>query len=151
MKERAKVIEKRDGKSLVEIIKTSACNQCDEKCMLAEDSHEIEAMEVLVNDPIGAEVGNTVELEMGSKPILFSAFMVYLLPLIAIIVGYFAGSSWLNVFISNSEIAGILGSGLGFLLSFLLLKAIDRKAGSKSYFQPEITRVLGNNKFSYGN
>ena len=151
MKERARVIKKEDGQSLVQIIRTSACNQCDEKCMLAEDSHEVEEMEVLVNDPIDAEVGSMVELEMGAKPILFSAFVVYLLPLLAIVAGYFVGASWFNSFISSSEVAGIMGSVAGFLLSFLLLKFFDKKAGSKSYFHPEITRVVTHNGFYYEN
>jgi sigma-E factor negative regulatory protein RseC len=151
MKERARVIKKEDGQSLVQIIRTSACSHCDEKCMLADDSHEVEEMEVLVNDPIGAEVGNMVELEMGAKPILVSALVVYLLPLVAIVAGYFAGSSWLNVFIANSEIAGIVGSITSFFLSFLLLRAFDKKAGSKSYFHPVITRVVTHNGFYYDN
>lgn len=147
MKERARVIKKEDGQSLVQIIRTSACSHCDEKCMLADDSHEVEEMEVLVNDPIGAEVGSTVELEMGAKPILVSALVVYLLPLVAIVVGYFAGSSLLSGVISSSEVAGIIGSGIGFLLSFASLKFFDKKAGSKSYFHPEITRVVTHNGF----
>jgi sigma-E factor negative regulatory protein RseC len=149
MKEKARVIKKEDGQSLVQIIRTSACSHCDEKCMLADDSHEVEEMEVLVNDPIGAEVGSTVELEMGARPILFSALVVYLLPLVAIIAGYFAGSSWLTSIITNAEIAGIIGSGLGFLLSFASLKFFDKKAGSKSYFHPEITRVVTQNGFYF--
>lgn len=149
MKEKARVIKKEDGQSLVQIIRTSACSHCDEKCMLADDSHEVEEMEVLVNDPIGAEVGNMVELEMGAKPILVSALVVYLLPLVAIIVGYFAGSSWFAGLISNAEVAGIIGSGIGFLLSFALLKIFDKKAGSKSYFHPEIIKVVTHNGFYY--
>lgn len=151
MKERARVIKKEDGQSLVQIIRTSACSHCDEKCMLADDSHEVEEMEVLVNDPIGAEVGSMVELEMGAKPILFSAIVVYLLPLAAIIAGYFAGSSWFSALIASKEVAGIIGSGIGFLLSFVLLKFFDKKAGSKSYFHPEITRVVTHNGFYYDN
>ena len=149
MKERARVIKKEDGQSLVQIVRTSACSHCDEKCMLAEDSHEVEEMEVLVNDPIGAEVGSMVELEMGAKPILFSALVVYLLPLVAIVAGYFAGSSWLNIFIKNPETAGIVGSITSFFLSFLLLRAFDKKAGSKSHFHPEITKVVTHNGFYY--
>ena len=151
MKEQARVIKKEDGQSLVQIMRVSACSHCDEKCMLADDSHEVEEMEVLVNDPIGAEVGSVVELEMGAKPILVSALVVYLLPLLAIVVGYFAGSSWLNIFIANSEIAGIVGAVASFFLSFLLLRAFDKKAGSKSYFHPEITRVVTHNGFHYDN
>ncbi|MEC9489548.1 MAG: SoxR reducing system RseC family protein [Halanaerobiales bacterium] len=149
MKERARVIKKENDQSLVQIIRTSACSHCDEKCMLADDSHEVEEMEVLVNDPIGAEVGSTVELEMGARPILFSALVVYLLPLVAIIAGYFAGSSWFSGIINNSEVAGIIGSGIGFLLSFAFLRIFDKKAGSKSYFHPEISRVVAHNGFYY--
>ncbi|ADO77470.1 SoxR reducing system RseC family protein [Halanaerobium praevalens] len=145
MKERAKVIQKRDGQSLVQLVKRSACHQCDEKCMLAGDSHEVEEMEVLVNDPIDAEIGSTVELEMDAKPILFSAVMVYLMPLFAIVGGYFAGRSFFSSFISNIEIAGIIGSVAGFFFSFLFLRFFDKKAGAKSYFHPQIIRVVKEN------
>lgn len=145
MKETARVIKKENGQSLVQIIRVSACSHCDEKCMLAEDSHDMEEMEVLVNDPIGAEVGSMVELEMGAKPILFSAFVVYLLPLVAIILGYFAGSRWLSILANDGEIAGIIGSVIAFFLSFLLLRFFDKKAGAKSNFHPEITRIVTHN------
>lgn len=151
MKEKATVIKKENGQSLVKIIRMSACSHCDEKCMLADDSHDMEEMEVLVNDPVGAEVGNMVELEMGAKPILFSAFIVYLVPLISLIAGYFIGSSWFSSLAANSEIAGILGSVVSFFLSFLILRAFDKKVGSKSYFHPKITRVVSNNSFHYEN
>jgi len=151
VREKARVIEKENGKSRVRIIRSSACSKCDEKCVLSEQSHEVEEMDVLVNDPIGAEVGSMVELEMGSKPILFSAFMVYLLPLVAIIAGYFAGSSMLGFLAPGSEAAGIIGSVIGFFLSFLLLKLFDKKAGSKSYFHPKIRRVIKHDGFYYDN
>ena len=147
MKEMARVIDKENGQSLVRIIRSSACNKCDEKCMLgADQSHEVDEMDVLVNDPINAEVGSMVELEMGAKPVLFSAFLVYLFPLAAIIAGYFAGSYLLSVFSLADEIAGIIGSAVGFLLSFMFLKYFDKKAGSKSYFHPEIIRVVNINE-----
>ena len=151
MKETARVIKNEDGQSLVQIIRMSACSHCDEKCMLADDSHEMEEMEVLVNDPIGAEVGSMVELEMGAKPILLSAFMVYLLPLIAIIAGYFAGANLLFFLTSTAETAGIIGSVISFLISFVLIKAFDKKAGSKSSFHPEIRRIVKHDGFYYEN
>lgn len=149
MKERARVVKKESGQSLVKVIKTSACSHCDKKCMLAQDSHEVEEMEVLVNDPIGAEVGSLVELEMASKPVLFSAFVVYLLPLVAIIAGYFVGNILFNSVVANAEVAGIIGSVIAFLLSFLMLRFFDHQAGARSYFHPEITRVVSNNGFYY--
>lgn len=151
MREIARVIEKHNGKSKVRIIRKSACSKCDEKCMLAEQNHEIEEMDVLVNDPIGAEVGSMVELEMGAKPILLSAFMVYLLPLIAIIAGYFAGANLFFFITSTTETAGIIGSVIAFLFSFALIKAFDKKAGSKSSFHPEIRRVVKHDGFYYDN
>lgn len=149
MKEMARVIEKDNGNATVRIIRSSACSKCDEKCMLGEQSHEVDEMDVVVKDPIGAEVGSMVELEMGAKPILLSAFMVYLLPLFAIVAGYFAGEALFSIFTSSTEVAGILGSAAAFFLSFLLLRAFDKKAGSKSYFHPKIIRVVNHNGFFY--
>lgn len=152
MKEMARVIDKKNGQSLVRIVRSSACNKCDEKCVLgAEQSHELDEMDVLVNDPLDAEVGSMVELEMGAKPVLFSAFLVYLLPLAAIIAGYFAGSSLLSVFALADEMAGIIGSAAGFLLSFAFLRFVDKKAGAKSYFHPEIIRIVNNAEVYYEN
>lgn len=151
MREMARVIEKINGKSKVRIIRTSACSKCDEKCMLGEQNHEIEEMDVLVNDPIGAEVGSMVELEMEAKPILLSAFMVYLLPLIAIIAGYFAGVEFLVFMTSTAETAGIFGSIIFFFISFILIKAFDKKAGTKNSFHPEIRRIVKHDGFNYEN
>jgi len=52
---------------------------------------------------------------------------------------------------STAETAGIIGSVISFLISFVLIKAFDKKAGSKSSFHPEIRRIVKHDGFYYEN
>ncbi len=149
MKEFAKVLKNDNNKSLVRIERVSACSKCNKQCLLGEQSHEIEEMEVLVDDPIGVKPGETVILEMDTKPILFASMVVYLVPIISLILGYFAGIYVFSGFIVNEEVAGILGSLISFPLSFLILRFFDLKASSNNRYHPKITEIVNGDTFNF--
>ncbi len=143
MEEMAKVIEKNEDKAIVQILRHSACSKCEHNCDLAGESHEIEAMDIEVENTINAGVGNTVALEMGSKTLIFASLTVYLLPLIALIFGYFFGE-WLGAKFNYSSVehAGSMGSFVFLVLAFLILRIVNHRLKIRKEFQPQITKIL---------
>ena len=84
---------------------------------------------------IGAKVGDKVEMEMASSKVLFTAFIVYALPIIMFVLAYFAG-----VKISGNDTIGII---IGFLVMALFYAAIiifSKK--NKNKYQLKVEKIL---------
>ena len=69
---------------------------------------------------VGAAVGDRVEVEARTARVLAYAAMVFLLPILSLLVGYFVGQQLLG------EQAALVLAGVGFLLSFLFLYFYSR-------------------------
>ena len=143
VKEYGEVIETRDNTAVVRVVKNSACSKCDKDCALAGDSHEIKEMSIEVDNPIGAKKGKRVILEMGEKPLMLSALIIYVLPLIGLIGGYFA-VNWIvsSLGYKPSEVIGIFGSMTCLFISFLFIRIIDARLKTLKVFHPKITRII---------
>lgn len=136
MIEEGKVIEVKGDIAKVEIQRNTSCGTC-RACWMSEEGKMVASGQNL----IGAKVGQRVRLQV-SGSILKAAFVVYILPLLGLIIGYGAGS-----FISRaigypgfSEKVGVI-SGLAFLvLSFIAVRYYGKKAGQG--YQIKITQVV---------
>ncbi len=143
MEEEAVVVKSLNGKAEVRLLKRSACQHCEHDCGLAGDSHEIKELNVKVENPIGAEAGQKVVLEMGNKEIYFASILVYLLPLLFMFVGYFSFGTYLPVILEiGTEPAGMIGALTLLVLSFFSLRRIDNYLRKKRSFHPKITKIL---------
>lgn len=91
MEEQGLVLENRGDEALVKITRHSLCSRCAQKCPMASMEHETDEIEVLVSNPVGAEKGQLVKIEMGEKSLVTASLLIYLVPVIFLIAGYFAG------------------------------------------------------------
>ena len=74
---------------------------------------------------VGAAVGDRVEVESGSGRMLFYAALVFLLPVLFLLVGFFVGRAlW-------GSIGGLIAAGVLFLLCFVFLFLYSRFAVSR--------------------
>jgi len=144
MEELGHVLKNTGNKALVKIERHSLCSKCTNKCQLAVDNdHETDEIEVTVSNPVGAESGQMVKIEMGEQPLIIASLIIYIIPLLSLIIGYFAGQ-----YISQSigfaptEGTGIIGSLLFLVLSFLVIKSIDRFLGKKKNYNPIIKEII---------
>lgn len=107
----------------VEITRKSACGSDCAKCgaLCAKQVLTVEAENVA-----HAKAGDRVLLEMPPQKILTAAFLVYIIPLAALLLGYALS----NRIIKNDMISALFG--LVFMaVSFLLLHIYDRKSAKK--------------------
>lgn len=127
----AKVIVKR----------SSACENCGACGMGAKPE-----MNFMLKNDIGAQVGDQVVIEMHSKALFKAAFLVYTIPLVALFIGFLLGES---IGISRgmgSDQAEFFGIGTGFLfliLTFFIIRWLDRYRGLGSGWQPQLVAVVG--------
>ena len=134
MKEVGKIIVDKGQYAIVRIERHSACDKCDKNCELSEN-HESSEMLVEVVNEVNAQEGQKVNLELEKQNLVFSALLVYLLPLLSIILGYIIGDYILSF---PNEISGILGALVCLVVSVLLIKIVS----SKINFEPRITSIV---------
>ena len=158
MQEIAEVIEDKGQSVLVKIERHSACKKCDKKnCGLAnhdqdevifeinKDNHKLKQREKIQRK---FKKGEMVKLEMKEGNLIFSALIVYLFPLIALVMGYFI-TDWLNSEIGqitegiSGQNISIFGSLIFLGLSFLVIRKINNNLQSNKNFEPKIVKIMG--------
>ncbi|MDP5240856.1 SoxR reducing system RseC family protein [Uliginosibacterium sp. 31-16] len=120
----------------VKVQRSGSCGRCHEAGGCGGGIEASGCQEFLLDNAFGARPGQSVCLAVPDGAALKAAFLVYGLPLLAILVG--AGGSF---FFFESDVAAVTGGGLGFLLASLLVYG-SRKAGFVQQTQPRITGIL---------
>ncbi|MBR8701544.1 hypothetical protein IX317_001793 [Fusobacterium sp. DD29] len=112
------IVKKIDGdKITVKLYKDTACSHCS-GC--SGDSKYGKDFEFETDKK--AEIGDTVTFEIAAGKVIKAASIAYILPAVAMIVGYFFG----NKILSLNENMSILSSFIGLFLSFVFLFLYDR-------------------------
>ena len=91
---------------------------------------------------VGARTGQRIAFEMKETNMLMAAFVVYIAPLVAVVVGIIVGQTIAKKFgypVRNFQIGGGI---LTFVLSMLNIKRFDKYAHNNDKMQPVITRIL---------
>ena len=131
MTERGVVSKVKGNKATVRFERRSACDKCH-MCAVTKDGMKVE---VVVENTLGANEGDFVEVEMGEKYVLTAATIVYVIPLVLTGLGIGLGTL-------INEIAqiclGIGGLVIGFVIAILLDRLVIRK---KKGFVPTMKSV----------
>ena len=143
MEELATVVGRKDDKVEVKITRNSACSKCDTKCALADESHERDEIVLEVKNNLNALESDRVILEMQERNLVFATLLIYLNPIILMIAGYFVGV-WFGTRIGfiSSEPAGIIGTFIFLIFSFLINKNLNSFWEQKTEFQPKIKKIV---------
>jgi len=134
MEEIGVVTEVRNGEVQIEIDPSNMCGACamKEACQLGNDSVK---RHLWARNLAGAQIGDLVQIKLEEGKAVFSAFMIFIVPLIALAVGYLLarpfGEGW-----------GVFGAFAGIGFGLLLVRLIDKYFGRKHNFQPFVIRVL---------
>ncbi len=92
-----------------------------------------------VPNPLGARVGQTVTLGLSEGGLLRAAFLVYLLPLLAMI----AGGLVAQTVVPGSEPWTVVASLLGFGAGYLFVRRRGRRLEQDPRFQPVLLSIDG--------
>ena len=134
MREIGTIISVERGRAMVRIDRGSQCNGCTACKSFGENNMQIEAL----NRPNG-QVGDLVEVMIEPAKVVKHSFIVFILPLLMMVLGYLAGGTLYPV---RQESAGIAGSLAGLVLAFLLIRLFDRRASRSAENDAVIVDVL---------
>ena len=126
--------------SKLKLKRHSACASCG-KCATTSEEKDII---VEVDNTIGAKVGDRVEVNMETINVLKAAFIVYTIPLIALLIGTVGTFYILNAinFNRNIEIISAIVGLIFTIIVFLILKKNDNKFRDSKEYIPIVTRVI---------
>ena len=110
-----------NGTAQVICIRESACSGDCHKCSGCGAAKE--AILVTANNPIGAGVGDLVNIHSETGPVLKAAAVLYMMPLVLFFVGYAIGAAL--------GVSGAVTGSLAFVLSVVLIVMYDRRMAKK--------------------
>jgi sigma-E factor negative regulatory protein RseC len=137
--ETGRVTKVADGKALVEVERCSACAKCHAGCVCDVGKS---TMLVEANDPIGVHIDQCVQMSIQSASVLRAAFVVYVVPLLALVGGVLFGQYLGRTFGIRNVLEILIGFGcLG--LSLIFVKIYNDIFEQNIKNQPVITKVIG--------
>lgn len=98
-------------------------------------------MSVEVLNPVGALKGAHVEIELSDEKVLTAAFIVYVIPLIALIAGIALVQLTLGDLKNVEVFSAIAGISL-MVLTFLLIRRADQARREGGKYEMVITKIL---------
>lgn len=110
-----------NGTAQVICIRESACSGDCHKCSGCGAAKE--AILLTADNPIGAGVGDLVNIRSESGPVLKAAVVLYMMPLVLFFAGY--------AIAAVLDMSGALWGGIAFLLSVVLIVRYDRRMAKK--------------------
>ena len=139
MEEIGTVLKIEENFAYVEVQKGSECKACSVKEACPDSAQEGYKV-VRAKNPINSGIGDKVLLECKTSVSLISSFLVFIMPVLFAIGGYFLG---VLLFGDKPEYKPVMCSIGTLILSFLMLRYIDKIYISKrSDFIPVISQKI---------
>jgi len=137
------VLETREDRTaLVCCSKSSLCEHCSSSgsCGMGSDSGE---RMILAGNALGAQVGDRVRLSVSTRTFLQSSFTVYIVPLIALVIGAAAGQL-IGERLADGPDPNLLAAILGcaFLVGAFLVIRVGSRALPDERYRPQITAII---------
>ena len=128
--------------ALVVADRKGACGGCEstpDGCAGCIVSAKIESR---VANPVGAQAGDLVKIRLSTANLFTGAAILYLLPVIGLLFGAFAGG-WASTMFELAEIyASIAGAVVGLAGGYLSVIALDRSKAVRRKIMPTITSIV---------
>ncbi|MBF0401461.1 MAG: SoxR reducing system RseC family protein [Magnetococcales bacterium] len=145
LREEGVVVAVEGDYALVVSQRKSGCGSCqgEASCSTLSGGLGNKAARIRARNPLHAEVGERVVLEMTEAHLLRASFLVYGLPVIALVLGGLLSRSLaLSLGVGDSESAGALGGLLALVASFYGLYRYNQHLRDDDTKNPVIARVI---------
>ena len=127
-------------KALVRIQQGSACATCGSR-----DSCDISSgdnMTIEVSNELQAKIGDRVQISLPESSLLKLSFLVYLLPVIALVAGACVGAELAKVFDMDSTLTSVVAGCSAMAIVFCILRWLDGISDFRKKYYPRMTRIL---------
>jgi len=130
------------GLALVKTVRSSACESCSARHSCSGQDAGGSEMEVEAINVADAAVGDRVQIAIESKTLLSAAFLLYVLPIVAMAIGAAVGDDWGPKMGYDATLTSIvLGMG-AFAAAFCIVRWYANRKASGNAYRPRITRIV---------
>jgi sigma-E factor negative regulatory protein RseC len=128
--------------AVVMCTKSSLCENCatNGNCALGDDGN---TRLIEVHNPISAEIGEQVRIATTTKSFLQSSFLLYIVPLIALVIGAIAGKlvgENLTAGLDPNLLSAVFG--VFFMIGSFVILRVGSSVLNKESYMPKITEII---------
>ncbi len=99
-------------------------------------------MLVEASNILQAKEGDLVEISVPESSLMKLSLLVYFIPVIALLIGAYAGNTWAGSFNLSPSLGAILAGGISMGITFLALMRVNHNIGNKDEYAPRMIRIL---------
>jgi sigma-E factor negative regulatory protein RseC len=137
------VVEIKNDYAVIEMTPHDACASCAAKNACT--SLGGGTKRISVKNECAARTGDAVEFSISNKGSLFSACIVYGLPVLLLFIGMLAAPQIAGSGSDASDNASAIGGFAGILVSLVIIKLINPIIKKMDVFQVKMTRIIARN------
>jgi sigma-E factor negative regulatory protein RseC len=137
--ENGEVVQLKNDIAIVKLQHSAACRQCGICWMAGADTMETEAKNLA-----NAKVGDKVLISVEPNSLLRASFVLYIVPLLFLIVGYLIGIWWAKIIARGNlaEVFGIAFACVFLVFSYFFIRGIDKRLVVGDQFYPVVKSVV---------
>ncbi|MFU0801141.1 MAG: SoxR reducing system RseC family protein [Xylanivirga thermophila] len=142
MKELGRIVDIEGSYAIVSVKRSEACSKCG-ACEMGTTDKETR---LKIQNDLKGTVGDMVEIELPAQQFLKASAILYLIPLVALLIGVFSGYAIGNNLGINGELTGAI---LGIILTavtYLVIKMMDPVFRKTNKFLPQMVGIVSSKK-----
>lgn len=137
MSEIGQIIEKKDDYVVVLLERKDACGKCN-ACTAGIESKD---MFLEASNPFDAQEGDIVGVSLAQSNFLLAVVIMYVLPLVAMLIGLGVGSFVGGTLDLNQEIMALIFGLVFLVIAFLIIKGNERHFKTQR-FRPIVDEII---------
>ncbi|MBU1274559.1 MAG: SoxR reducing system RseC family protein [Proteobacteria bacterium] len=135
------VVKIMGGMAQVETTQQEACKSCGAQGMChAMGGDKIRVVTAL--NQVGASVGDKVIMAMPRKGVLGASFLVYMVPVAALLVGASLGRRWGQAWGLEPQTSAVVLGGAALVGAWLVLRKVSRRLAGRKELTVTVVRIL---------
>lgn len=124
----------------VRVQASGACENCSACCRVDKDGVTIEG----ARDPLGAAVGDTVEVEIPEGADARAGVLVFVLPVVGLLLGYGIGAAASTALGEAPDLGGAIGAVLAIAVALVVVRVRGRAVPDER-FRPVVRAIIARN------
>lgn len=130
MRQSGVVVLDKGKTAVVRFQRSDACGRCNACFHLGGTEADIE-----IENPLRAQAGDVVLIELHGKSVFTASLIVYGIPLVGLIAGAALGSLWGDLYAALAAVLFAVGA-------FFLLRALEPRFSRMREFKPRMVEIL---------
>jgi len=141
MQEEGLVVKAVGGYAQVETTQQEACKSCGAQGMCHAMGGDKRRVITAINQ-VGAKEGDKVVMAMPRKGVLGASFLVYMVPVAALLLGAALGRKWGQAWGLEPQTSAVVLGGAALVAAWLVLRKVSKRLAGRKELTVTVVRIL---------